>query len=143
MLSAYGLIPVCRGVYIHYFKINPPHFLLSPLFWKLSQLSGQDQRNGKHTVDYHPSPSQLISKIHPLIFLRTPKGFISSKSLFNLFFFLHSSWTAFIFSWVERGQDYGVEKITKIKPMRVVVTSFDKFDHLFNLYTFGLCFVVQ
>ena len=25
-LSAYGLIPVCRDVYIHYFKINPPTF---------------------------------------------------------------------------------------------------------------------
>ena len=23
-VSAYGQIPVCRGVYIHYFKINPP-----------------------------------------------------------------------------------------------------------------------
>ena len=135
---------MCRGVCIHYFKINP-HIFWCPLFSE-NYLTLQVRINktvNKHTVDYHPSPSQLISKIHPLIFLRTPKGFISSKSLFNLFFFLHSSWTAFIFSWVERGQDYGVEKITKIKPMRVVVTSFDKFDHLFNLYTFGLCFVVQ
>ena len=30
MVSAHGLIPVCRGVYILYFKINPPIF--SPLF---------------------------------------------------------------------------------------------------------------
>ena len=30
-VSAYGLIPVCRGVYIHYFKINPPTFCC-PLF---------------------------------------------------------------------------------------------------------------
>ena len=28
-VSAYGLIPVCRGVCIHYFKINP---LVSSLF---------------------------------------------------------------------------------------------------------------
>ena len=30
-VSAKGLIPVCRGVYIHYFKINPPTFCC-PLF---------------------------------------------------------------------------------------------------------------
>ena len=40
------------------------------------------------------------------------------------------------------GEDYGVEKITKIKPTRVVVTSFDKFHHLCNLYIFRFCFVV-
>ena len=32
-VSANGLIPVSRGVYIHCFKINPPlHFLLSSFF---------------------------------------------------------------------------------------------------------------
>ena len=41
----------------------------------------------------------------------------------------------------ERGaEDYGVEKNTKIKPTRVLVTSFDKFHHLCKLYIFGLCF---
>ena len=30
----------------------------------------------KHTVNYHPIPSQLISRIHYLIFLWNPKGFI-------------------------------------------------------------------
>ena len=30
-VSVYGLIPVYRGVYIHYFKINPPTFCC-PLF---------------------------------------------------------------------------------------------------------------
>ena len=34
----------------------------------------------KHTVDYHPSLSQLISRIRPLTFLWTPDGFISSES---------------------------------------------------------------
>ena len=147
---------MCRGVYIHYFKINPPHFLLSPLFWKLSQLSGQDQRNGKHTVDYHPSPSQLISRIHTLIFLWTPKGFISPESFLNFFLNLYiPPWlwnkksNLFIFNHAPNqnsppgfyhyppgrqdcpflpssifwryfflrrmgGEDYGVEKITKI-----------------------------
>ena len=40
----------------------------------------------KHTVDYHPIPSQLISRIHPLIFLWTPKGFMSPE--FSLISFL-------------------------------------------------------
>ena len=30
----------------------------------------------EHTVDYHPSPSELTSRIHPLIYLWTAKGFI-------------------------------------------------------------------
>ena len=38
-------------------------------------------------IYYHPSPSQLISRIHSLIFLWTPKGFISPESFLN--FFLH------------------------------------------------------
>ena len=45
-VSAYVLIPVCRTVYIHSFKINP---LLSALFWKLSQPLDQDQQNSKQT----------------------------------------------------------------------------------------------
>ena len=32
----------------------------------------------KDTVNYQPSPLQLISRIHSLIFLWTSKGFISS-----------------------------------------------------------------
>ena len=43
----------------------------------------------KHTVDYHPSPSQLISRIHPLIFLWTPKGHISLESFLNFFLNLY------------------------------------------------------
>ena len=39
-------------------------------------------------------------------------------------------------------EDYGVEKITKIKPTRVLVTSFDKFHHLCNLCVTGFSFVV-
>ena len=40
----------------------------------------------EHTIDYHPSPSELTSRIHPLIFLWTPKGFISSPECFLDFF---------------------------------------------------------
>ena len=40
----------------------------------------------EHIADYHPSPSELTSRIDPLIFLWTPKGFISPEYL--LIFFL-------------------------------------------------------
>ena len=79
---------------IHYFKINPPIFCC-PLFSK-NYLNPQARINkmvNKHTVDYHPSPSQLISRIHTLIFLWTPKGFISPESFLNFFLNLHiPSW---------------------------------------------------
>ena len=39
----------------------------------------------KHSVDYHPCPSQLISRIHTLIFLWTRKEFISPESFLNFF----------------------------------------------------------
>ena len=39
----------------------------------------------KHTVDYGPSPSRLPSKIYHLIFLWTPKGFISPESFLKYF----------------------------------------------------------
>ena len=55
------------------FQNQSPHFLLSTLFWKLSQLLGQDQQNSKQTYCW-----LLI-----IIFLWTPKGFISPESLLN------------------------------------------------------------
>ena len=85
-----------------------PYFLLSPLFWKLSQPpSDQDQQNGKHTVDYHPSPPRLISRILPLVFLWTPKGFISRESFLNLFLNLH------IPPWLRKFQIYSVKTTGK------------------------------
>ena len=156
----------------------------------------------KHTVDYHSSPSQLTSRIHPVIILWTPRGFISSETFLNFFLSLYiPSWLRksfeymvlrllanrfirqkieslhfyscsqaklssrflslpsqaqgnhqflcvfwrSIFSPAERGRGeeyYGVEKTTKIKPTRVLVTSFDKFYNVCNLYIFGCCFVV-
>ena len=47
-----------------------------------------------------------------------------------------------VFQPTERGEDYGAEKMTKVKLARVLVTSFDKFHHQCNLYIFGFCFVV-
>ena len=43
----------------------------------------------KHSVDYHPSLSKLISRIHTLIFLWTPKRFISPESFLNFFLNLY------------------------------------------------------
>ena len=43
----------------------------------------------KRTVDYHPSPSQLILRIHTLIFLCTPKGFIFPESFLSFFLNLY------------------------------------------------------
>ena len=40
----------------------------------------------EHIFDYHSSPSELTSRIHPLIFLWTPKEFISPEYLLNFFF---------------------------------------------------------
>ena len=45
----------------------------------------------KYIVDYHPSPPQLISRIHTGIFLWTLKGFISSESFLNCFLNLYIS----------------------------------------------------
>ena len=65
-VSAHGLIPVCRGVSSPHFKINPLIFCC-PLFSE-NYLNPQVRINkivNKHTADYHPSPSQLILRIHP------------------------------------------------------------------------------
>ena len=152
----------------------------------------------KHTVNYHPSPSQLISRIHTLIFLWTPKGFISPESFLNFFLNLYIPpwlWKSFKFivlrslqihlwviNWIcsfllmprsktlpqlfiiilqadvncsflpnsvfwryfflsrKWGEDYGVDKNTKIS--NGIGHKFHKF-HLCNLYILGLCFAVQ
>ena len=50
----------------------------------------------------------------------------------------------FVFHPAERGEDYGAEKMTKVKLARVLVTSFDKFHHLCNFYIFGFsCWSVK
>ena len=46
------------------------------------------------------------------------------------------------FSSAEREEDYGAEKMTKIKLARVLVTSFDKFYHFCSYYIFGFCSAV-
>ena len=61
------------------FQNQRPHFLLLHLSRRLSQPSGQ--MLNEHMVDYHPSLSEFTSRIHPLIYLRTLKGFISPEYL--------------------------------------------------------------
>ena len=88
-ISAHVLIPVCRSVY-HYFEINPCNFCC--LLFSEDYLNPHVRINkmvSKHTVDYHPSAAQLISRIHHLIFLWIPKGFISPESLLNFFLNLY------------------------------------------------------
>ena len=68
-------IQVCRGAYIPYFKINAPIFQCSLFFEEYLHPQVRINKMGnKHTVNYHPSPSQLTSRIQPLIFLQTLKG---------------------------------------------------------------------
>ena len=43
----------------------------------------------KHTVNYHPSPSQLTSKIHSHISIDSLEQFISLESLLNIFLNLY------------------------------------------------------
>ena len=64
-----------------------PPFSTGALFFE-PQVNPQVSINkmvNKHTVVYHPSPSQLTSRIYPVIFLSTHKGF----RIFLDFFFLN------------------------------------------------------
>ena len=155
----------------------------------------------EHTVDCHPSPSELPSRTQPLIFLWTPKGVYLSwiflraflkpvyptvvakkfqiygvkitgkyicdtkswicsflpispnktspyvlistpKAKGNYPFSLNRIFWKSFFLPAEGGKDYGAEKITKIKLVRVLVTSIYKFHHLCSLYIFGFHFAV-
>ena len=61
------------------FQNQSSHFLLSSLFWKLSQPLGQDQQNSKQTY----------CQLSIIIFLWTPKSFISPESFLNFLVSLH------------------------------------------------------
>ena len=81
--------------YIFYFKIGA--LILSPFFWKLSSenyLNSQVRINkmvNKHTVDYLVLHNELQG--YTLIFLWTPKGFISPETFLNFFLNLYiPSW---------------------------------------------------
>ena len=59
----------------------------------------------KHTVDYHPSPSEFTSRINLLIFLWTPKGFISPEHFWNFFSNLY------IPSWLQKSFKFMVLRL--------------------------------
>ena len=170
------------------------HFVLSSLFWKLSQTLGQDQQNSKQTYCW-----SLI-----VIFLWTPKDINSLESFLNFLLNLY------ILPWLQKSFKFIVLRLLQIhlwvkkfcscpqaklpapprspRPPQVfivisqvdrncpflpnsifrryfflsrkrvernmelkklpklatlLVTGFDKFHHLYNLYISGLCFVVQ
>ena len=72
----------------YYFKINPPFSDVLSFLKIISTLS-------------HPSPSQWISRIQTLIFLWTPKGFISPESFLNFFLNLYiPPWLQKIFKFI-------------------------------------------
>ena len=62
-----------------------PHIFCCPLFSENYLNPQVNNMVNKHTIDYHPSPSQLILRIRPLIFLWTHTGLISSESFMNFF----------------------------------------------------------
>ena len=78
---------MCRAPYILYFKISAPIFCCPIL--SENYLNPQVKINkmvNKPTVDYHPSPSQLTSRINPLMFLWIPKGFVYLSGIYLEFF---------------------------------------------------------
>ena len=80
---------VCKGAYIPYFKINGPILLLS-LFQRISQPSRLDQQNSKRKYCRLPPSSFRINvKVHPLILLWTPKGFIFQEYFMSFFLNLY------------------------------------------------------
>ena len=76
---------MCRGVYIPYFKIN------AHIFEYLNPHVSINKMVNKHTVNYHPSLSELTSRIHCLIFPWVPEGFTAPKYFLNFFSNLYIS----------------------------------------------------
>ena len=97
-----------RGVYIKYFKINPPTFCC-PLF------SEKDQQNNKQTYCQLPI----------IIFLWTPEGFISPESFLNFLLNLH------IPPWLRKSFKFIVLRLLQIH-LRVKKLNLFNFTHVFR-----------
>ena len=83
--------PIFSSTFSALLSQNQSPIFYCPLFSE-KYLNHQARINkivNKHNVDYHPSPSQLISRIHTLIFLWNPKGFIFPESFLNFFLNLY------------------------------------------------------
>ena len=100
---------VRKGVYICYFKINTPIFCCFIFFEEcLNHQVRIYKMLIKHTVDYHPSPSEITSGIHSFIFLWTSRGFMFPEYFLIFFSNLYiSRWLKKLF------QIHGVQIIGK------------------------------
>ena len=142
-VSAHGLIPVCRGAYIPYFKVNSTIFCCP--FFSENHLNPQ-VRIKKMVIKINYWPLYLrVEKLNLFIFTHnlkqdsTPSFYhyspvkrklpIPPKQHFLKIFFLSRK---------EGRDEYGAETISKIKPTRALITSYDKFHHLCSLYNFGV-----
>ena len=78
---------MCRGTTFPYFKIKTPIFCCFIFFEEcLNPQARINKMAIKHTVNYHPRPSEITLKIYfYLIVLWTPKRFISSEYFFIFF----------------------------------------------------------
>ena len=163
-VSAHGLIPTGRAVYIRYFKINPPISVVLSFLKIISTLKdtpshicmdSQGVYLPRIFLEFFPKPVystaekfqiysvkllvwQKLESVHfsscpqiktlPQIFIIIPVADgncpFHLNSLFWRYFFLSRK---------------GGERIMEVKKLtRVLVTRFDKFHHLCNLYIFGL-----
>ena len=89
-----------------------PHFLLSSLFWKLSQPLGQNQQNSK----------QIYCRLSIIIFLSTHKGFISPE------FFLNFLLNLYISPWLRKSFKFIVIRLLQIH-LRVKKLNLFNFTH--------------
>ena len=82
----FRILLVCRGAYIPYFKINAP-ICCCPFFSEnyLNPQARISKMVNKHTVDYHPSPSELISRITPSYFYGLQRGLSRRNFFINLY----------------------------------------------------------
>ena len=62
---------MCRGASIPLFQNQRPPSFIAPSFFEeyLNPYVRISKITNEHGVDYHPSPLELISRIHPLLFL--------------------------------------------------------------------------
>ena len=66
--------------------MNAPIFCFPLFFEECLNPPVRINRNvNEHTVDYHPSPTVLTSRIQSLIFPWTPNGFIFPEYFLNFF----------------------------------------------------------
>ena len=125
-------------------------YFLSPKNQKADRLCMKDSSTSNTIVDFEVVHlSKLFLKpLYPTIFAE--KFEIYGVKMTGIYICeskdcIYLTQTAFlkIYFYPAEREDYGTEKITKTKFARALVTSFDRFHHLCNLYIFGFCFVVS